>query len=215
MIRVLAKIGFCSCNRMGVAKIAESSRPALTFTLSGRLSARTREKLKLPSNPQKSAKNQMSKPVRSEEHKAFIRSLPCIVCATCGRLNSRNIDPCHTPGSRGMGQKRSDLDTIPMCRTHHDYQHQVGWPAFLRKYQLDILELLKALTEKPRIEIEIAGNYLGERSARFIAAYRGETFTLYPVPNVIGSIEAARGLCREHLIDTLFRPLVERQRHAG
>ena len=106
-----------------------------------------------------------------------------------------------------MGQKRSDLDTIPMCRTHHDYQHQVGWPAFLRKYQLDIPELLKALTEKPRIEI---------RGIWSVAIYRGTELMLCRLPYTLHeALYAAKDRCREHLIDTLFRPLVERQRHAG
>jgi hypothetical protein len=115
-----------------------------------------------------------------------------------------------------MSQKRSDLDTIPMCRTHHDYQHQVGWPAFIRKYQLDIPELLKALTAKPRLEVEIAGNVLGERAPRFIGIYLGETFTLLPtVAGPAAALQYGVHLFREHLIDTLFRPLVESQRHAG
>jgi hypothetical protein len=106
-----------------------------------------------------------------------------------------------------MGQKRSDLDTIPMCKTHHDYQHQIGWPAFIRKYQLDIPELLKALTEKPRIEI---------RGVWSVAIYRGEELLLCRLPYTLAeAIEMAKSRCREHLIDTLFRPLVEKQRATG
>jgi len=111
-----------------------------------------------------------------------------------------------------MGQKRSDLDTIPMCRTHHDYQHQVGWPAFIRKYQLDIPELLKALTEKPRFEI-VEQRFL---PPRYNATYRSEEFALLSAAlGPEASLRYAKAMCREHLIDTLFRPLVERQRHAG
>ena len=110
-----------------------------------------------------------------------------------------------------MGQKRSDLDTIPMCRVHHDYQHHVGWPVFLRKYQLDICELLKALTEKPRFEIRRIAFALGYQM-RHVALYRGEEFILYPSDNLTASVEAAKNLCRDYLIDTLFRPLVEKQR---
>jgi len=154
------------------------------------------------------------KPVRSEEHKAFIRSLPCYPCALSGKLNSRYIEACHTPGSRGMGQKRSDLETIPMCRTHHDYQHQVGWPAFIRKYQPDIPELLKALTEKPRFEIrEVWSSNLSSEVKIYVATYRRETFNLSAIRcGFQSSLALAKELCREHLIDTLFRPLVEKQR---
>lgn len=150
-------------------------------------------------------------PVRSPGHLRFIRSLPCIVCALCGLLNSRNIQACHAPGSRGMGQKRSDLDTIPMCRTHHDYQHSIGWPVFIRKYQLDIPEFLKALTEKLRFTIRPYGRNAVSRC--FVALYRDEEFMLRDVDEgLAASLQSVKSRCREHLIDTLFRPLVEKQR---
>jgi hypothetical protein len=164
----------------------------------------------------------MSKPVRSEEHKAFIRSLPCYVCALSGRLNSRHIEACHTPGSRGMGQKRSDLDTIPMCRTHHDYQHQIGWPAFIRKYQIDIPELLKALTEKPRLRLKRDTDCFLIRRVDWwnlklwVSEMYGDTWLVGPTSMTAREIQdRLYRLKREGLIDTLFRPLVERQRHAG
>ena len=162
------------------------------------------------------------KPVRSSGHLKFIRSLPCIVCATCGRLNSRNIQACHTPGSRGMGQKRSDVDTIPMCRTHHDYQHQVGWATFLRKYQLDIPELLKALTEKPRLRLmRQTDNFIIRRVdwwglKLWVCEIYGDVWLVGPTSMTAQELQShLYGLKREVLIDTLFKPLAERQRHAG
>lgn len=89
------------------------------------------------------------KPVRSEEHKRFIRLLPCLCCACSGKLNQRHIEAAHTPGARGMGQKRSDLDTVPACRTHHKIQHDKGWPWMIRKYGLDLAEALRMFTDKP------------------------------------------------------------------
>jgi hypothetical protein len=122
-----------------------------------------------------------------------------------------------------MGQKRSDLDTIPMCRTHHDYQHQVGWPAFIRKYQLDISELLYKLNSKPHFIIQqqpIAPDrntkIVTHRVPYYVAVFDDQIFNLLPVSSGMKeSWRCFQGLRREHLIDTLFRPLVERQRHAG
>lgn len=91
------------------------------------------------------------KPVRNPDHLRWIRSLPCLACAYSGKLNQRNIEAAHTSGSRGMGQKRSDLETVPLCRTHHDAQHAMGWPKFIAKYGLDIRELLKVVGDKPAL----------------------------------------------------------------
>jgi len=114
-----------------------------------------------------------------------------------------------------MGQKRSDLDTIPMCQTHHDFQHQVGWPLFIRKYEIDIAELLKAFKEKPRFVIRpvpIEWPFGIRNEQHYFAEYRGELIRLHPACNGLSeSIGVAKDRCREHLIDTLFRPLVEKR----
>jgi hypothetical protein len=53
---------------------------------------------------------QGSKPVRDREYLRFIKRLPCVSC-----LKTWWIDPAHT-GPHALGQKSSDLDTIPLCR---------------------------------------------------------------------------------------------------
>ena len=55
----------------------------------------------------------VAKPERSEAYKAWIRTLPCLLCGT-----TRGIEPCHT-GPHGMGQKASDFTCVPACAWHH------------------------------------------------------------------------------------------------
>ena len=117
-----------------------------------------------------------------------------------------------------MSQKRSDLDTIPMCRTHHDYQHQVGWLAFLRKYQLDIPELLKALTEKPKLRLKReTDNFIIRRAdwwqvKLWVCEIYGDVRLVGPTSMTAQELQShLYGLKREVLIDNLFRPLVEKQ----
>ena len=143
------------------------------------------------------------KPTRSSAHLRFIRSLPRIVCAQLGLLKVRTVQACHAPGLRGMAQKRSDLDTIPMCALHHSEQHRVGWPQFIRTYDLDIHELLKQLREKPRFEVR-------EIPAVWIAIYRGKELRLTRTAyGFTSSLECAKDLCRDILIDEVFRSKVE------
>ena len=43
-------------------------------------------------------------------------------------------DPAHGPVN-GRGSKRpGPPGAIPLCRSHHDEQHRVGWPAFEARY---------------------------------------------------------------------------------
>ena len=65
---------------------------------------------------------------RNDAHLDFIRGL---VCAVCGK---RPVDPAHlrapnpSYGKRltGMAEKPDDQWTTPLCRTHHDEQHDFG-----------------------------------------------------------------------------------------
>lgn len=42
-------------------------------------------------------------------------------------------DPMHGPVN-GTSQKGPDDRAIPGCRSHHEEQHAIGWPAFEAKY---------------------------------------------------------------------------------
>ncbi len=66
---------------------------------------------------------------RSEEYKAYVRTLPCIVCGG-------NSDPHHEVGG-GMAIKGPDLFCIPLCREHHN-ERENGLKTFWNiQYYLD------------------------------------------------------------------------------
>jgi hypothetical protein len=118
-----------------------------------------------------------------------------------------------------MGQKCSDRETMPLCSLHHREQHRIGLKQFARDYELDIPALVAALTEKPRIKL--ASFPLRSEPAQsvrvFVAHYRNECFSLFsPANGVDESIELAKMLCREYLIEQLFSPeRTKRSRRGG
>lgn len=83
----------------------------------------------------------MKKIIRDKNHLAFIRSLPCCVCP--------NIysEAAHirkgTDG--GMGLKPSDCWTVPLCRTCHNKQHNIGESRFWRGKLQDARNLANLL----------------------------------------------------------------------
>ena len=149
---------------------------------------------------QKSAANKMPKPIRDPEFLEFIRSLPCCVC-----FRTRTVETAHV-GRRGMGQKSSDRETIPLCSLHHREQHRIGLRQFSRDHELNIPQLLAQLNEKPRLFVLSAS---GSRRYWF-ATYRDECFKLLPAePDIDNaylseSVRMATHLCREYLIEQLF-----------
>ena len=109
-----------------------------------------------------------------------------------------------------MSQKRSDFEVIPMCRTHHAEQHRIGWPQFIRKYELDVQGILAELRERPRIEIVLYHHWTRPNNPRIVfgANYRGCLFDLLPVSEGLRrSVECAFRVCGEYLRDQL------RERH--
>lgn len=103
------------------------------------------------------------KPARSEAHLAFIRSLPCCVS---GRI--WGVEAAHV-GIRGMSQKASDFDTIPLNRTFHQEQHRIGLKRFCKTYDLNLTEMLGMLKEKPRIKpILVLGRFGAEYQNEFL-----------------------------------------------
>ena len=67
------------------------------------------------------------KTYRSEEYKAYIRTLPCIVCGG-------NAEPHHEVGGKPKG---SDLFCIPLCRQHHWAYGSLGQETFWREHNMD------------------------------------------------------------------------------
>ena len=57
-----------------------------------------------------------------------IKSNPCVICKT-----TLNIDPCHIRTWKVTGVD-SKWNIIPMCRTHHMRQHQIGWERFMEEF---------------------------------------------------------------------------------
>lgn len=143
------------------------------------------------------------KPAYSESHRAFIKSLPCSV-EVC---RSRFTVPAHTPGfggARGMRQKRSDFETIPLCEMHHDEQHLIGWAAFSTKYGLDIRSLLTILSVKPRISKDPPDALVKKH---YWMDYQQQTYMLSPISDGLKrALAVAQEFRREWLIDNVFQP---------
>jgi hypothetical protein len=77
-----------------------------------------------------------SRPARDRQYLAFIRRLPCLVCATRRRVEAAHFGP------HGIAQKASDYSAIPLCHNHHrgyrDSLHQLGPVRFQEQHGLDI-----------------------------------------------------------------------------
>jgi hypothetical protein len=75
----------------------------------------------------------------SEERVQAIRRLPCIVPGC--RRRSQN---CHTFSRRTATWR----DIYPGCWKHHREQHQIGVPAFMEKYHVDVFARAAQLAEE-------------------------------------------------------------------
>ena len=82
-------------------------------------------------------------PPRDWRYRDFIHSLECTTCGAPPRSEVAHI------GSRGMGQKCSDYETIPLCTSCHltsQYAyHRLGKVAFEAFWDMDCLEIAKDL----------------------------------------------------------------------
>jgi hypothetical protein len=74
--------------------------------------------------------------VRDCKYLAFIRKLCCCVCGSW-----RFVEAAHF-GSRGLGQKASDLDALPLClrchRTGPKSYHTLGARRFVEVHKLNV-----------------------------------------------------------------------------
>ncbi len=75
------------------------------------------------------------KPVRDPQYLKFLRKLPCILC-----FSSRTVEAAHF-GDRGMGQRSSDYDALPLCVKCHRIgpksYHVLGGRRFLEVHKLN------------------------------------------------------------------------------
>ena len=69
------------------------------------------------------------KTYRSESYKAYIRTLPCVVCGASAE--------CHHEVGGGMGIKGSDLFSIPLCRDDHRKREDMGKQSFWEEVNKD------------------------------------------------------------------------------
>ena len=138
-------------------------------------------------------------PPRSKAHLAFIRSLPCVVCK-----RTRNVEAAHAPGSRGMAQKRSDFETLPLCRLHHQEQHRIGWTQFIRSYELDVQWWLEQLRERPKMFLQDSYR-MTTGTVFYYCSYRHHIQHLCEVRSGVSEAwRIAQQRCREILIAELF-----------
>jgi hypothetical protein len=113
------------------------------------------------------------------------------------------VEAAHV-GSRGLGQKSSDFETIPLASVFHKEQHRIGLRAFCRTYDLDIPALLAMLNEKPRLKVW---------DARYIGFFRDETISLgYVEQGLNHSIWLLKDRMREILSEEILKRIAERVR---
>jgi hypothetical protein len=88
-----------------------------------------------------------SRPVKDPKYLAWIRTLPCVVPGCRGRAEAAHC------GARGLSQKASDTNAIPMCAHHHREYHQFGRRKFETRYCIHIERLIQRLNQKPFIRV--------------------------------------------------------------
>lgn len=97
---------------------------------------------------------------RNPAYLAWIRTLPCVCCEQLLRsLRSEQCGPTEAAhvGERGLSQKSSDLETIPLCRWHHtqspEAHHRIG-KKFWAYWGIARDALIKSLNERFESEKE-------------------------------------------------------------
>jgi hypothetical protein len=80
----------------------------------------------------------------------FIRAFPCVICALLRRIQFGRTEAAHV-GQRGLGQKCSDFEAIPLCACHHrtgEFAHHVLGKLFWVKWKLDRYETIRKYQEQ-------------------------------------------------------------------
>jgi len=90
---------------------------------------------------------QIVRPVRDPIYRNFLRTFPCVGCATTRRV--REVIHC---GPHGLSQKASDWDALPGCRQCHQELHQIGPRKFQNRHHLDFAELAAMFQALYRIQ---------------------------------------------------------------
>ena len=108
--------------------------------------------------------------VHDNAHLAFIRVLNCCIC---GKPNPdaahiRSANPLYGKRETGMGEKASDRWTVPLCREHHNQQHNENEPAFWKMRRIDPFPLALALHHASG-DLEIADMIIRSHNRRAAA----------------------------------------------
>lgn len=79
--------------------------------------------------------------IKDEKHLAFIRQLPCAVCANNIQTEAAHLragDEFYGKRPTGMGEKPDDKWTLPLCWEHHQGdQHRGNEMAFWRRHGIN------------------------------------------------------------------------------
>lgn len=96
------------------------------------------------------ARSKASKGLKDPTYLQFIASLPCVVCVAWESDQRTRTTVAHV-GDRGLSQKCSDRETLPLCVDHHqegkNAHHRMGknfWP----HHGLDRDALIKLFQER-------------------------------------------------------------------
>jgi hypothetical protein len=104
---------------------------------SGPPARKTKPRVKRAAGPRRTSAT------RNGDYLAFLRKQWCLACISqhnealrWDRLPhpiSLLSDAAHGP-SAGMAEKGDDSGAIPLCRSCHRLQHDIGWPAFEERF---------------------------------------------------------------------------------
>lgn len=63
--------------------------------------------------------------IEDKQHLAWIKTLHCCICGILGSdpAHIRSVNPVYGKRETGGGEKAGDKWTVPLCRRHHDEQH--------------------------------------------------------------------------------------------
>lgn len=114
--------------------------------------------------------------VRAPKYLAWIRSLPCAVCLSAARKGDVGLwhpgqesstEAAHV-GRRGLSQKSSDRETIPLCAYHHrigPFSYHNRAKDFFDIWDLDKEKLIADLNRRYEQEVS-SGNARNHGAAK-------------------------------------------------
>lgn len=86
--------------------------------------------------------------MKSETHLAFVRQLPCLICADWVSTEAAHVrfgDPRAAKPITGIGIKPDDAFVLPLCNEHHREQHSMGERNFWKACGIDPVFICLAL----------------------------------------------------------------------